>query len=944
MHPVAPPSLNYMLGPERPLYLDYPLLDDSSLTALSLGNLVDSNLEEDLKEDPEEDHANYPANEGNGDDESSYDNDDVDEEDEEASEDENDDEEEEENLALDDSSTVPVVDPIPLAEDTEEFETDEARKTVKPQTPIPFPSEAEVARLLALPTTLPSLLTPLLSLLPQIPSPPLHVSSLPLPLPSPPTTSPTYAEAPLGYRAAEIQMRATSPPMLLPYTSYRNNIPEAEMPPQKKACVLLALSDSRSGRVQQLVLLDSLVWMLLLWMLPLDHLGLERQDTDEFYMLFKDAQDDQDFLRARVNTLFRDRPYHRYTTMLLDKEATYACKAWAGSEDKNTTIETLEARDPEPHDAPAEAGSSWLYFDLSKSSIQHRLNARRDGYFDVIIGMDWLSKYHVVIACDEKLVCVPFGNGILIFHGDGSNNEHESQLNIISCTKTQKYLLKGCPIFLEHVTMKKAKDKSKEKRLGDIPIVQDFPKVFLEDLPAPSEMKELSDQLKELSEQGFIIPNFSPWGALVLFVKKKDGSFWMASVYSKMNLRSGYHQLRVRKKDILKTAFITRYRHYEFQVMPFGLANAPTVFMDLMNRVCKPYLDKLVIVFIDDILIYSNSKQEHEEHLKLILELLKKEQLYAKFSKCEFWIPKVQFLGHVIDSKGIYVDLTKIKSIKYWASTKNETEIHQFLGLAGYYRIFIEGLSKIAKSMTKHTQRNVKFDWGDKEEAAFHLIKKKLCKGIENETTALVQALVMTIGLDLPKPILEAHTKKRKPKNLKAEDVEGMLVENSREPEKPRKEKLEPLTDGTLGLYVWQTREVKPEIYWMFHGVSQSGNVAYRLELSQQLSWVHRTFHVSNLKKFDEPLAICWDGIHIDDKLHFVKEPMEIMDREVKWLKQSRIISSKFNGTQGKVLSSHGKVKINFGKSIRISSQKPHPRQVPHFEPYGQDSFNEGRL
>ncbi|GKC88918.1 putative reverse transcriptase domain-containing protein [Tanacetum coccineum] len=140
---------------------------------------------------------------------------------------------------------------------------------------------------------------------------------------------------------------------------------------------------------------------------------------------------------------------------------------------------------------------------------------------------------------------------------------------------------------------------------------------------------------------------------------------------------------------------------------------------ELSDKVCKSYLDKFVIVFIGDILIYSKNKEEHEEHLKLILELLKKEELYAKFSKCEFWIPKVQFLGHVIDSKGIHVDLVKIKSIKDWASPKSLTEIRQFLGLAGYYRRFIEGFSKIAKSMTKLTQKNAKFNWGEKEEAAF---------------------------------------------------------------------------------------------------------------------------------------------------------------------------------------------------------------------------------
>ncbi|GJU93563.1 putative nucleotidyltransferase, ribonuclease H, partial [Tanacetum coccineum] len=200
-----------------------------------------------------------------------------------------------------------------------------------------------------------------------------------------------------------------------------------------------------------------------------------------------------------------------------------------------------------------------------------------------------------------------------------------------------------------------------------------------------------------------------------------------SSVYSKIDLGSGYHQLRVREEDIPKTAFITRYGHYEFQVMPFGLTNAPAVFIDLMNRVCKPYLDKFVIVFIDDILIYLKNKQEHEEHLKLILEFLKREELYAKFSKCEFWIPKVQFLGHVIDSEGIHVDPAKIEYIKDWASPKSPTEIRHFLGLVGYYRRFIERFSKIAKPMTKLTQKKVKFVWGDKQEAAFQLLKKKLC-------------------------------------------------------------------------------------------------------------------------------------------------------------------------------------------------------------------------
>ncbi|GJT33896.1 reverse transcriptase domain-containing protein [Tanacetum coccineum] len=346
------------------------------------------------------------------------------------------------------------------------------------------------------------------------------------------------------------------------------------------------------------------------------------------------------------------------------------------------------------------------------------------GSFDVIIGMDWLAKNHAVIVCDEKIVRIPYGNEILIVQGD-----------------------KG-------VTVKENKDKLEEKRLEDVPTVLDFPKVLPEDLPglpptrqvefqidlvpgaapvarapyrlAPSEMEELSTQLQELSDKGFIRPSSSPWGAPVLIDDLFD-QLQGSSVYSKIDLRSGYHQLRVRDEDIPKTAFRTRYGHYEFQVMPFGLTNAPAVFMDLMNRVCRPYLDKFVIVFIDDILIYSKTKEEHDVHLRLILELLKKEELYAKFSKCDFWLSKVQFLGHVIDSEGIHVDPAKIESIKDWESPKTPTEIRQFLGLAGYYRRFIEGFSKIAKPMTKLTQKSVKFNWGEKEETAFQTLKQKLC-------------------------------------------------------------------------------------------------------------------------------------------------------------------------------------------------------------------------
>nr|GEV92710.1 putative reverse transcriptase domain-containing protein [Tanacetum cinerariifolium] len=266
-------------------------------------------------------------------------------------------------------------------------------------------------------------------------------------------------------------------------------------------------------------------------------------------------------------------------------------------------------------------------------------------------------------------------------------------------------------IIRANITATKDKDKSKGKRLEDLPVVQEFLEVFPKDLSgipptrqvefridlipgavpvarapyrlAPSKMKELAEQLQELTDKGFIRPSSSPWGAPVLFVKKKYGSFRMcidyrelnkltvknrnplpriddlfdqlqgSIVYLKIDLRSGYHQLRVQEEDIPKTAFKTRYGDYEFQVMPFGLSNAPAMFMNLMNRVCKPYLDRFVIVFIDDIMIYSKSKKEHEGHLRWILNLLKKEKFYAKFSKCEFRISRVQFLGHVIDCREV---------------------------------------------------------------------------------------------------------------------------------------------------------------------------------------------------------------------------------------------------------------------------------------------------
>nr|GEZ13320.1 putative reverse transcriptase domain-containing protein [Tanacetum cinerariifolium] len=534
----------------------------------------------------------------------------------------------------------------------------------------------------------------------------------------------------------------------------------------------------------------------------------------------------------------------------------------------------------------------------------------------------------------------------------------------------------------------------------------------------------VTDQLKELAKKGFIRPSSSPWGAPVLFVKKKDGSFRMIEYLLKDRPEIGLSSTKGLGRRHSENAFRTQYKHYEFQVMPFGLTNAPAVFMNFMNR-------------------------------------------------------------------GIYVDPAKIKSIKDWASPKTKTEIRQFLGLAGYYKRFIEGFSKIAKSMTKLTQKKVKFDWGDKQEAAFQIIKHKLCSApilalpegsedfvvycdasikvlgvvlmqrekaiayrlrqlkvheknctthdlelgavvfalniwrhyldydyeiryhpgkanvVANELSRKqrikplwVRALVMTIGLDLPRKILEAQTEAMKPKNLKSEDVGGMLIENSKDPEKLRKEKLEPRADRTLcmnnkswlscygelrTLIIHESHKSKYFIHPGFDKICQDMKLLYwwpnmkadiatydnitmdfvtklpktqsgndtiwvvvdrltksahflsmketepidklarlylkevvtsheipvsiicdhgpRLKLPEQLSRVNSTFHVSNMKKWlsDEPLAISLDEVQIDDKLRFIEEPVEVMDHEVKQLKQSciPIIKVRWNSRRG---------------------------------------------
>ncbi|TYK03434.1 gag protease polyprotein [Cucumis melo var. makuwa] len=346
--------------------------------------------------------------------------------------------------------------------------------------------------------------------------------------------------------------------------------------------------------------------------------------------------------------------------------------------------------------------------------------------FDVILGMDWLAANHASIDCSRKEVAFnPPSMASFKFKGKGSRSSPQ----IISAIKASKLLSQGTWGILTSVVDTREVDVS----LSSEPVVRDYPDVFPEELPglpphrevefaielepgtvpisrapyrmAPAELKELKVQLQELLDKGFIRPSVSPWGAPVLFVKKKDGSMRLcidyrelnkvtvknryplpriddlfdqlqgATVFSKIDLRSGYHQLRIKDGDVPKTAFRSRYGHYEFIVMSFGLTNAPAVFMDLMNRVFREFLDTFVIVFIDNILIYSKTEAEHEEHLRIVLQTLRDNKLYAKFSKCEFWLKQVSFLGHVVSKAGVSVDPAKIEAVTGWTRPSTVSEV-----------------------------------------------------------------------------------------------------------------------------------------------------------------------------------------------------------------------------------------------------------------------------
>ncbi|GKA10294.1 putative reverse transcriptase domain-containing protein [Tanacetum coccineum] len=979
-HPPSPIEIPYVPEPEYPEYLvpsedeapieDQPLPDDASPAALSPGYVPDSDPEEDPEEDSEE-HADYPADGGDGDDEPSGDDsdDDTDDDDEEPFEDEEDDEEEEEHPApLGDYYAIRCR-PVPSDRGTG-YDWSDLSHDVGIM-------EARIAEHAGRTYTH------------------HYCCKFTLPLPSPLTTSPTDAGAPLGYRAAGIRMRAAvaSPPLSLPPTSPRTDIEESSAAgatrqprPTPKVdtwdeiveAMMEIAPTTLEGVDQRVTELDTTV----------------RQRTEEFEIRFEEARDDRAYLGALVNSLYRDRPYHRHTALAMDREAVYARIAWTSSEERSAAIEahvrTLEAQvatliAQKPHhyrtqerDAEQEAEmaiTAMATGAYSQIRLSLHLCTRPRKCLDMVDkycprgeikkleSEYWNLKVRGIVGClpghdswrvkgiiasvnargiefatemmDKKMITAAERQAENKRKFEDTSRNTQNQQQPFKRNNVARASMLGLEIrsLMEEPNLYDSrKHTSKEKQLEEVQLGSRLPEYFLRTwgilqhakwefqidlIPgvapvarapyrlAPSEMKELSDQLKELSDKGFIRPSSSPWGAPVLFVKKKDGSFRMcidyrelnkltvknryplpriddlfdqlqgSSIYSKIDLRSGYHQLRVREEDIPKTAFRTRYGHYEFQVMPF--------------------------------------EQEEHESTQVNLGVTYEEQLLP-------------------------ISLRRILDPINWASPKSAMEIHQFLGLAGYYRRFIKGFSKIAKPMTKLTQKKIKFEWSDKAEAAFQLIKKKVVLCTDSSVTKGNEIYRFTVTLQYKgikaAPFEALYGRKcRSPvcwaevgdarltgPELVHETTEKIVqikqrMQAARDRQKSyadvRRKPLEFQVGDRVMLKVspWKgvvrfgkRGKLNPRYIRPFKVLAKVGTVAYRLELPQQLSRVHSTFHVSNLKKClsDEPLAVPLDEIHIDDKHSLLLRTSGNLEVSKK-LRRSRIpiIKVRWNSKRG---------------------------------------------
>src|SRR5438128_4660681 len=372
---------------------------------------------------------------------------------------------------------------------------------------------------------------------------------------------------------------------------------------------------------------------------------------------------------------------------------------------------------------------------------------------DVIMGVDWMKQHEAVLDTLARTVSLasPDKIGYITLHLDNhqtpTKSLHSLEVDPLEAILVVSEYPDVFPEELPGLPPERAVEFSIELIPGTAPVFRRPYRMSQNDLA------EMKVQLQELLDKCFIRPSSSSWGCSAMFVDKKDQSKRLvvdyrppnevmvknkyplpdinilfdqlagAKVFSKIDLRSGYHQIRVREEDIPKTAFSTRYGLYEYLVISFGLTNAPAFFMYLMNSVFMTELDVCVVVFIDDILVYSKNEEEHTKHLQLVLDRLREHQLYAKFSKCQFWLKEVSFLGHILSAKGVAVGPSKVQEVLEWKAPTSVKEIRSFLGLAGYYRRFIPDFSKIAKPMTKLLQKEAKFNWTSDCEAAFQQLK-----------------------------------------------------------------------------------------------------------------------------------------------------------------------------------------------------------------------------
>nr|GEU56823.1 putative reverse transcriptase domain-containing protein [Tanacetum cinerariifolium] len=848
-------------GDEAPMK-DQPLLDDASPTALSVGYVADYSLEKDLKED----HADYSTDAGNGNDESFDDEADDDDKDEEASEDEDDDEEEEVHLASADSYAVPVVDPVPSAGDIEAFETNEsaptppsprslqiviplfqtrlrrARKTVRPQTHIPFPSEAEDETVKA-----------------------MH-----------------------------------------------------------------EIASTTLERVNQRVT---------------ELANTVRQDTDAFYVRFKNAHDDQAFMRARVNTLFRDRPYHRHTAMLLGREATYARRAWAGSKDMSATIEahvrtleaqvttlmaqtsslqtqlttslgriqTLEARDPEHQDEPAKG---FLFY-----------------FFAIIV---WHAKYYRIIMyviefimneCRFIYVIVDF-TSVVYFTVENATKEKNHQNNnhhYMNDAQIKALIARGVANELAErdvdISMNGNDNyDSRDNGRRRMPVARECTYTnFLKCQP-----------LNFKGTEGVI--------GLTQWIVKHDVAYARRWKTLKKMMTDKYAQGMSSKSWKLKCGTYRMFPEESDEVKKYvdGLPNMihgsvkaskPKIMQEENqagngNAVARAYSVSTVETNLNSNVIMGTFLLNNHYASILFDTGADRSFVTTTFSSLIDIIPTT--LNHDYDVELANERKAEVKS--------KEKQLEDVPIVRDFPEVFPTDLLGIPPTCQVEFQINlipgaapVKFDWGDKEEAAFQSIKQKLYSAPilalpegSKDFIVYYDASIKGLGVVL----MQREKNNSYHSSIKVSPFEALYGQKCRSPVcwvevSPWKEVIR----------FGKREKLNPRYIGPFKVLAQVGDIAYRLELPQKLSMVHNMFHMSNLKKclFDEPLAIPLDETHIDDKLYFVEEPVEIMDHEVKRLKQSRILIIKVGWNSRRGLSSHGNVKINSRRSICISLQKTAP-------------------